>query len=65
MSIAAPQLRQFNSRRGMQTLMAATVVAIAAGLLKIDSVDEFTAYVGITLAAVVPSALWMISSART
>ncbi|MGA3309585.1 MAG: hypothetical protein ABSD08_13355 [Xanthobacteraceae bacterium] len=59
MSVPAPPIRQFNSRRGKQALMAVIVVAIAAGLLKTDSVNEFTAYVIITLAALAPSALWL------
>jgi hypothetical protein len=63
MSTAASQLRQFNSRRGTQILIAVTIVALAAGLWRTDSVDEFTAYAIITLAAVAPTALWLRADA--
>jgi hypothetical protein len=59
MRTPTPAGLQLSSQRGKQALWVVTVLAVAAGMFKTNSFDEFVGYALVTLASVAPAILWV------
>ena len=59
MRISSASTLRVDSRRGKQALFAVTALAVTAGLLTTDLLEEFVGYVLVTLASVAPTMLWL------